>query len=438
MFSSLRSFGHYFGSYPLRGVLTIVTVAIGVAALAITFSLSFDVANALEESLSADGYRIVIANAVVLEDGSLERQLPPVFTADTPDLLETEYENLRDTTIISQGRWNTIATDEASYQLRSSIAVEPEYESLMGLEMLAGSFIAADDVESRRPVLVVSERTAQILFGDPVSSVGQTVYGAVPGVQVGQNGQARFAISMEPFTVIGVFADTSELEREAYGIGDILIPLGINLPAGVPVTRDPQAYVAARLVNDSIETAESRIRATLELAFGDDTAIGVWEGTGAGPEPLIAESRKAVSSFALTINVLGLVILVASSIGIFSIMLVEVLGRIREIGLRRALGATKWGIRRFFVGQALYYSFFGSVVGVGLAFAFYRAIGTSLIPFFESSGLSLSDISLTTPGPLPIALAVGAAVIIGALFGFFPAISASRTSIVGAIREDAA
>jgi putative ABC transport system permease protein len=166
--------------------------------------------------------------------------------------------------------------------------------------------------------------------------------------------------------------------------------------------------------------------------------VAVWEGSPSGPKPLIEESRSAVSSFIVTMNVLGLLILVASSIGIFSVMLVEVVNRMREIGLRRAIGATQAGIRRFFLAQALYLSLAGAAVGVGLAIVFYRAIGSALTPFFETSGLTAANLDLSLPGFLPVAVAVGVAAVIGALFGFFPAIVASRTSIVEAIRDDAA
>jgi len=316
----------------------------------------------------------------------------------------------------------------------------------MNLEMVAGSFFSMDDVESRRQLVVISESTARIMFGSAGAAVGQKVQSAMSrGVAIAaeamglaEAARARRFLSQEPYTVIGVFEDVSELEREAFGVADFIIPYGINIPPNAPINFDPSTVVMARLVGEGVTTAESRIATILTLEYGDDVVVSVWEGSPQGPEPLIEESRRSVKSFALTINVLGVIILVASSIGIFSIMLVEVLGRMREIGLRRAVGATRAGIRRFFMVQALYFSLAGSAVGTGLAFAFYRIVGASLVPFFESSGLSAADLNLGAPGALPVALAVGAAAIVGALFGLFPAISASNTPIVDCIREEAA
>lgn len=434
MLSSFRSFAHYFQAYPLRGTLTIITVSLGVAALIITFSITSDVFSAIDDSRSETGQRIVIRNADAGPDGTLSPQIPAAFTQEATATLEAEYENLRDMTFVTNGRWSEMSTESTSYQIRSSLSVEPGYERAMGLSIIAGSFLTEEDVAGRAPVLVISSETAQIVFGGVEASIGETIFGAIPVSQ----GDGRLEIGREPFTVIGVYESLPEFEREAYGVGDILMPLGITGRPGIDVTQTPAAYMVGRLINDSLEAAESRIRATLEVAYGDETMISLWEGNGQGPVPLLEENREAIASFVVTVNVLGLVILLASSIGIFSIMLVEVLGRMREIGLRRALGATRWGIRRFFVGQALWYSCLGGVLGVGLSFVFYRVIGASLLPFFESSGLAATAVGLTAPGLIPTALAVGSAAVIGALFGFFPAISASSMSIVDAIREEAA
>ena len=436
--STLRSFFRYIASYPLRSILTILTISIGVGALVITFSVSMDVDAALSEALSGSGRIVVIANAEVDDDGSVSRQLPSVLDARTPDVLSAEYENLHDVTVVGQGRWNQIAAGGVSYQARSSASVGAGYASLMRLEMVAGDFFSAEDVAARVPLVAISESSARILFGSAAEAVGQSILTAVARAESGQDGRPSVRRVQQPYAVVGVFADPGELEREAFGIADFLIPANAGVRAGLGFDFDPTAVLMARLTDDSLDRAEARVRSILEAEYGDETVVGFWEGSPGGPQPIIAESRKSISSFTLTINVLGLVILVASSIGIFSVMLVEVLNRVREIGLRRALGSTQAGIRRFFMAHALLLSLVGSLVGIALAFVFYRPIGASLAPFFDASGLAASDLALTTPSAMAMVLAAGAAVVVGALFGFFPAISASRIAIVDAIRDDAA
>ena len=118
---TLKSFAQYFRTYPLRGVLTVLTIAIGVGALIITFSLSFDVGHALERSISIEGRRIVIANGTLNADGNLAPQRPPRFSGAAPGTFELEYENLRDATRVAPARWTRATSGGTSYQVRSEI-----------------------------------------------------------------------------------------------------------------------------------------------------------------------------------------------------------------------------------------------------------------------------------------------------------------------------
>jgi ABC-type antimicrobial peptide transport system permease subunit len=264
------------------------------------------------------------------------------------------------------------------------------------------------------------------------------IYGSAEAA-LGQQFSVATRSGLIPYTIIGLYEDVSDLEREAFGIGDFIFPEASGIPTGVaihPIQRG--AILMARISNDTLEKAESRIRSILEPMYGDDLIISVWEGVPGGGAETIEAGRNSVRNFALAVNVLGFIILATSTIGIFSVMLVEVLNRTRDIGLRRALGTTKAGIRLFFIGQALYYSGTGSAVGTIIALVFYRPIGKFLTPLFDSAGFRSADVALTVPGAGPIAIAVVSAIVFGALFGFFPALSASNTPIVECIREDAA
>ena len=87
--------------------------------------------------------------------------------------------------------------------------------------------------------------------------------------------------------------------------------------------------------------------------------------------------------------------------------------------------------------QAAYYSLCGSILGIGVSLIFYRTIGTFLTPLFDSSGLRVTDLHLALPNVIALLVAVGASLVFGVLFGFFPAMSAAKTPIAECIREDA-
>ena len=426
MFSSLKSFIYSIKAHPLRGVLILLTITIGVATLSTTGGLSADINAALDSALAAQGRRITIVNGEADPNGQLEMQYQ--FKPDVPDILASEYEKLTDITTVLLEAWfkQVVWVGDKLYQIRSAVQVSESYAELMNLEMVEGRFFDKADVDARRRVVVISETAANMLYGSAVAALNDNLTIAA------RDGTL-------PYDVVGVYKDVSDLEREAYGIGDFILPLLTGILAEWKIHPiEKGAIIMARLSSDNLEKAEARIRAILYPAYGDDLALSVWEGVPNSNAPLIGESRNSVRNFAFAVNILGFIILVTSSIGIFSVMLVEVLNRTRDIGLRRALGTTKGGIRRFFVGQALYFSVIGGVLGTVLSIVVYRPIGNFRAPLFDSAGFRAADITLTAPGALPVAIAMGAAIVFGALFGFFPALQAARTPIIECIREEAA
>jgi putative ABC transport system permease protein len=427
MLSSLKSFIYNFKAHPLRGVLILITVTVGVATLGITMSLSLDINGALDSALAEQGRRISIINGEIDEEGKVVMQQPGRFTPDIINILASDYENLSDISFFGEAWIKPIIWEgDKTYEIRSAIQTNETYAELMNLEFVAGGFFEKADVDSRKRVVVISALAGQMVFGSPEVALGKTVDLA------GRDG-------VNSYTVVGVFQDVSDMEREAYGIGDFIFPILTGVPQGMrihPIQRG--AILMTRIAKDDLKKAESRIRAILEPEYGDGLMLSIQEGLPNSAAPLIEESRKSVKNFSLAVSILGFVILATSSIGIFSVMLVEVLNRTRDIGLRRALGTSRGGIRRYFIGQALYYSCFGSIIGTGLAFALYKTVGVFLTPLFDSAGFRATDIAFAIPGLAPIVIAVGAALVFGAFFGFFPALSAARTPIIECIREEAA
>ena len=427
MYSSFKSFLFNFRNNPLRGVLILITVTVGVATLGIAGGLSANINNVLDAALAEEGRRVSIINGELDNEGSVVPQEPGRFTPEIFEILESDYENLSDLSYFAQAWVKEIAfVDDRTYEMRSAIQTNETYAKLMNLEMVAGHFFEKADVVNRRPVVVISAHTGRLIYGTPEAALGEQFSVAT-------------RIGLVPYTIVGLYEDVSDLEREAFGIGDFIFPEATGIPRGVaihPIQRG--ATLMARIANDSLEKAESRIRSILEPVYGEDLIVSVWEGVPGGGAATIEAGRNSVRNFALAVNILGFVILATSTIGIFSVMLVDVLNRTRDIGLRRALGTTKIGIRLFFIGQALYYSGIGSVIGTTIALIFYRPVGNFLAPLFDSAGFRATEVALATPGIGPIAIAVASAIVFGALFGFFPALSASNTAIVECIREDAA
>jgi putative ABC transport system permease protein len=133
------------------------------------------------------------------------------------------------------------------------------------------------------------------------------------------------------------------------------------------------------------------------------------------------------------VNLLGFVLLITGAIGILSIMLVEVLGRSRQIALERAFGASRHNVVGEFFTRSVILSLFSAVVGLVLSLVFAGPLQQVLQPVLAGVGLSGQNGALITP--LSVLIAVAAAVLIGGTFGIFPVFSTLQTPIAEGIRE---
>lgn len=290
----------------------------------------------------------------------------------------------------------------------------PEIFGIQPQNILAGRFLSALDMQRNRKVAVIGSHVVDILFrggGDPI---GQAV--TIQGTE---------------FVVVGVtksFATGDQAERLA---NNIYVPLSTFQQALRP---EPRVEYMAILVRDHADTTEIDKRIHLELAKrlrvspDDKDAIQSWNAD--------AEFAKIANLFvgiSALIWIVGSVTLLAGIIGVSNIMLISVRERTREIGIRRAIGATPSSI----VAQILKEStvltatagYLGILGGTGaLELAGY------LMSTSDNKGPSMFD---APHADFHIAVAAAAAVVVGGIIaGFFPAWNAVRIRPVVALRDE--
>ena len=137
--------------------------------------------------------------------------------------------------------------------------------------------------------------------------------------------------------------------------------------------------------------------------------------------------------FTLVVNILGFVLLITGSIGILSIMLVEILARTKEISLERALGASKSTIIREYFARAITLSLLSSAIGIILSIIFARPLTQLLLPLFATMGITEATGGVLNP--FAILIGTGVALVIGGVFGVFPVFTTLKTGIAEGIRE---
>lgn len=426
---------------PLKSLLTLLTVGIGVGVLIFALSISSSITKMIDQQLEGEGIVLMVANAEFNDEGGIEPVRPPQFDENLLDILTLEVSGVAAASPVTNPFWNEFVVEGISYRVRSAVAVNESYADVMGLSFVMGTFFSADDVAAGEKKVVISNALAELMYGSAESAIGKSFQppsqGGTGGAGGGAGGgQLRRFFTAPTFTVIGVFEDLSELQRKSYGVGDMIIPFTSILPAGININqimRFMQSTVVVKINGVTAGTAESQIRDVLYRAYGDDISVQVWEGTPQGQTDFLAEIRQTVNTFSLVVNLLGFILLAAASIGILSIMLVEALGRTREIALERALGASKGMIIREFFTRSAVVSLASAIIGVGLSFILSGPLTSLILPIFE--GISAADLAGGIINIQSLLIGVVSALVIGGIFGVFPVFTVLQAGIADSIRE---
>jgi putative ABC transport system permease protein len=190
---------------------------------------------------------------------------------------------------------------------------------------------------------------------------------------------------------------------------------------------EPAVTIIAHVTNESMmEDAVAEITSFLRERHGiEETTGGYFEDDFhlMTKQALLGAQQDAARTFSVLLTTLAAVSLIVGGIGIMNVMLVSVTERMREIGVRRAVGARRTDIVMQFLIEAVILSSISGILGIML--------GTLLIPVAASlyEGIALLD-------PKSIPLSFGVAMFTGVVFGLYPAIHASRLDPIVALRYE--
>ncbi len=419
---------------PIKIILTMLTVAFGTAILMLSFSISDVLETEVSEALKSQGVTLYGANGTWDAEGKIEQERPSQWDGDAPGYLRSDMDGITAVSIVSKLPFSQVTTEGVSYTLRDAVGAEPDYFTVFGLELLSGDPMSAADLSIGAKKMWISEETAQMLYGSAEQAIGKAI--TPPGFVTNKNLREGTQPVLTSYTVTGVYRIESEIARKAYGIGDIIVPYTAVIPSGMnsSMAKSMMAgMLVLRVEGSSVEEAQSMIRQIMENQYGDDTAVTVWEGSVSGTSSYMEELRNTVSLFTQSVQILGLVLLVVSSMGIFSIMVVESLSRRREIALERALGASRRSVLIEFFSWSLMLSAIGALLGTILAYFTAPAVLGTLAPLVgELSSELAATASLQMSAVVSAVLLV---LVIGGGFGIIPALPVVREHIAETLRE---
>ena len=366
---------------PLKIILTLSAVALGTGILILSLSASKILDQEVSAQLEANGVVMYVANGTWDSDGRVEQNRPSEWDSDATDIVVSDIESVKNAAVIFRLPFGSVTTEGTSYDLRSVIGSDSEYFDVFGLDIVAGSPMSENDIEMGQKKVWISEETAELLYGSAEDAVGK--YIQPPGEMMNRGPGNREQNVIVSYTVAGVFETPSEVARRAYGIGDLVFPYTSLMPSGSNVQRMldfMSGLFVIRSEGASAAQTTASVNQALTASYGDDIDVLVWEGSVNGVSTYMEELRNTVDMFSVSVNILGIVLLLTSSLGIFSIMVVESLSRRREIALERALGASQQLVIREFWSWSLTLSLAGALIGVILSLLLAEPVMNNLSP----------------------------------------------------------
>jgi len=320
-------------------------------------------------------------------------------------------------------------------QTSQAYGTTPELLEVANLSLARGRYLSWSDVDQKLATAVIGSEVAKELFpwDDPLG--------------------ATFRIDDKPYTVVGVLAPVGL----SGGAGAALVGRDINLDVHVPISTGRMHFGdrIVRRTSGSFEAAEvevselfyvsptretvlndaALIRRILEQRHPDLSDIGIIV-----PYELLENARRAALTWNLVLGAVASISLLVGGIGIMNIMLATVTERTREIGIRRALGATRKHIVWQFLVETGVLSAIGGLIGVGLGIGFSVAIG-AIVPVLPRVPVigSWFDPDMQLPTQVTgwsIVVAFLVATATGLVFGIYPARKASMQDPIVALRHD--
>jgi putative ABC transport system permease protein len=395
-------------THRLRSALTMLGILIGITAVVLTVGLGEGARAKVQDEINQLGTNILVvspgsstsstgarggfgsASTLTAQDAQAlsSRDVAPDVEAVAP------VSSSRVTLVNGSTNWSTTLN-----------GTTPAWHTIRSRGVSSGRFIDASDEQHAASVIVLGPDTAQELFGNG-NPIGQSV--SFNGVKL---------------QVIGVLDALSSSEDTSNN--DLaVVPLSTytqRLVGGTNRNSVSSIYVKATS-SGTLSAAYQEANALLLNAHKITTAANA-DFSIATQQSILSAATSVDDTLTVMLGGIAVIALLVGGIGVMNIMLVSVTERIREIGVRKAIGARPKLIRRQFLVEAAILGLAGGLLGVGLG-----VIGAVVIP-------SVTDARVEVSVPASIG-AIAVAIGIGMVFGVYPASRAARLAPIDALRSE--
>ncbi len=407
----------------MRALLTMLGIIIGISSVIGILTVGSGLGGSVTGSMSSLGATNITVSLQERTDGSSgmnpfggggasKVNADDLMTDEMIDALVNRFSDAISGVSLSENVGNGQAKIDRKYANISLTGVNTDYLNVNSVTLLKGRGLLDRDTEGKRNVAIVSDKLVNNLYGgDPSTALGQELI-----IYLDQKILA--------FNIIGVYKyETSAMGFSTSSEKDISTSLYIPLSTAIKLSGADDGYssftiAASGSVDSTAFANQAADFMTRYYANNPDYRINAMS-----MESLLDSLNSITRTISIALSVIAGISLVVGGIGVMNIMLVSVTERTREIGIRKALGATNGNIRVQFVVESMIVCLISGVIGIALG-ALLGYIGSSLIG------------AAAVPSVSSIALSVGFSIAIGVFFGYYPANKAARLDPIEALRYE--
>lgn len=384
-----------------RSLLTILGIVIGIASVIAMTSLIGGIQNSLVNSLGLNAARMVqIYSSQELTESDIEKLqklVPQIEQIGIVDSAYTEYK-----------------TGDKSYTVMAQGVDSDMLDAVGASKLVAGRTYSQAESQSGSRVALISRGGADQLYGNEQDAVGKTIKVSNGEVQIvgvidgSSDSMGSLTLYMPRETISGLFSD----ENPSFPSVTALAAEGTDM-------------------DELCKTIESKVRAMKGIEEEEDEYDSV---SATSMKSAIDALNSFMGAFSLIMGAVASISLLVGGIGIMNMMLTNVTERIREIGIRRALGASRRDITAQFLAESSALCITGGLLGVLIGYLLawgltFFAASSGIMSEFGATGTITPSFSITT-----VLIAFAVSVGIGVIFGFYPARRAAKLDPVECLR----
>lgn len=393
-----------------RSILTILGIVIGIAAVILMLSIGQGAERYILSEVADLGSDLVFVEPA---SGDPTSGPPSPFIEQTMDL--DDVQAMRRSGLFSYVSSTIYTTVPVSFGESNEFlqiqGTDEFYLDIFPADLRYGVYLDESDVEGYSNVAVIGSEVAEDFFGDR-NPVGE-----------------RIKIKTQTFRVVGVF---EEQGSRFFQNLDKQITIPVTTMQRDVLAVDYVNFISAKTLSDDIEETKEELRYLMRDTHDIDNPTGDpnLDDFFVSSQTDATETVGVIGSvLTILLSSIAAISLIVGGIGIMNIMLVSVSERTREIGLRKAVGATYKEILQQFLVESVLLTLFGGIIGILIGSLVAWGVGAIMVNFVLSNWAIVIPID---------AIFLGAAVstVVGLIFGIYPARSAARLNPIEALRYE--